>query len=111
MLNLITQSVSNPTLPSPTPINLPSAALPDFSFSFWERIYYPIAMILYAGWPYVILFVAIFIIWIWALVDVIKRQFNDKYGKVGWLLIVLFIPLGALLYLIMGRKQGSINLR
>jgi hypothetical protein len=50
-----------------------------------------------------------FIIWIWALIDVIKRQFSNPNDKTLWFIIVIILgSLGALIYLIAGRKKGTI---
>jgi len=54
------------------------------------------------------------IIWIWALVDVIKRNFTNKDDKTIWLVVVIVsfvigVPLiGAIIYLIWGRKKGTL---
>ena len=46
------------------------------------------------------------IIWIWALVDILKSDFKDGTNKIVWLLVVFFLYiLGALLYYFIGRKQ------
>jgi Sec-independent protein secretion pathway component TatC len=53
------------------------------------------------------------VIWIWALVDVIKRDFVKKDDKTIWLIVIIVsfvigIPLiGAIIYLIWGRKKGT----
>lgn len=49
-----------------------------------------------------------FVIWLWALIDVIRRNFTNQSDKTLWLIIVLLVPLGALIYLIVGRKKGTI---
>lgn len=52
-----------------------------------------------------LIFLAIFIIWLIALVDILRSEFTG-YNKIIWLLVVLFVPLlGAILYFIIGRKQ------
>lgn len=49
------------------------------------------------------------IIWIWALVDVIRRQFPNQNDKTLWLIIVILLYwIGGLVYLIAGRKKGTI---
>jgi len=53
--------------------------------------------------------VAGLIIWIWALVDVIRRQFTNQNDKVLWIVLVIVLGvLGAIIYLIAGRKNGTI---
>lgn len=44
------------------------------------------------------------ILWIWALVDCVKRDFRGN-DKVIWVLIIILLPfIGSILYLIVGRK-------
>jgi hypothetical protein len=50
-----------------------------------------------------------FILWLWALIDVIRRQFKNQNDKILWLVLVLVIPwIGSIAYLIAGRKSGTI---
>lgn len=50
--------------------------------------------------------IGLFIIWIWALVDIITSKFKDDIMQIVWLLIVFFLPfLGVLLYLMIGRSM------
>ena len=45
------------------------------------------------------------ILWIIALVDILKSNFQ-KDNKLIWILVVVFLPIiGAILYFIIGRKQ------
>lgn len=55
----------------------------------------------------IFLFVALpTILWLWALIDCVKREFKSN-DKLIWVLIIILLPLiGALLYLIIGRKQS-----
>jgi len=57
-----------------------------------------------------IIFVGIgFIFWIWALIDVIRRQFPNQNDKTLWLIVVILLYwVGAIVYLIAGRKKGNI---
>lgn len=49
------------------------------------------------------------VIWIWALVDVIRRQFTNPNDKTLWLIIVILLGwIGGIIYLIVGRKKGTI---
>ena len=51
------------------------------------------------------LFVLPFALWIIALIDCLKGDF-EKDGKVIWILVIVFLPiLGSLLYLLIGRGQ------
>ncbi len=54
----------------------------------------------------IVLFVAILVLWIWALIDILKSSFRNQTDKVIWLLVVLALNgLGALLYYWIGRHQ------
>ena len=45
------------------------------------------------------------ILWIWALIDVIKSNL-DSTAKIIWVLVIIFLPLlGSILYLLIGRKK------
>ncbi len=45
------------------------------------------------------------ILWLWALIDCVKREFKPN-DKLIWVLIIIFLPLiGSILYLAIGRKQ------
>lgn len=47
-----------------------------------------------------------FILWVWALVDIIISKFQEDLMQVIWLLIVFFLPfVGVLLYLLIGRSM------
>jgi len=55
-------------------------------------------------------FLAVVILWIYAIVDVLRRQFRDSIIKLIWVLVIILVPLlGAILYLIIGRQQGSLT--
>jgi hypothetical protein len=46
------------------------------------------------------------ILWIWALIDVLRSEFRDGSTKVVWLIAIIFVPfLGAILYFSIGRRQ------
>lgn len=50
-----------------------------------------------------------FIIWVWALIDVIRRQFTNQNDKILWLVITIVLgTLGAIIYLIAGRGKGTV---
>lgn len=52
-----------------------------------------------------------FVLWIWALVDIIKSQFKDDVTKLIWFLVVFFLPfVGLLLYIFAGRSMKIQNL-
>ncbi len=44
------------------------------------------------GILFFILFIVPFVLWIWALVDILKSEFTG-YNKIIWLLLVIFLPL------------------
>jgi hypothetical protein len=60
------------------------------------------------GWGILVLLLIIgapAILWIIALIDCLKGDF-EKDGKVIWILVIVFLPiLGSLLYLLIGRGQ------
>jgi len=48
---------------------------------------------------------ATFIVWLVALVDILRSEFTGN-NKIIWLLVVIFVPLiGAILYFLIGRRQ------
>lgn len=50
-----------------------------------------------------------FVLFLWALIDCIRRQFPNPNDKVLWLVLIILIGwLGPILYLIIGRKKGTI---
>jgi hypothetical protein len=52
-----------------------------------------------------LVFVAVFVFWLWALIDILKSEFTGS-NKIVWLLMVVFVPLiGAILYYFIGREQ------
>ncbi len=45
-------------------------------------------------------------LWLGALIDLLRSNFSDSITKLIWLIVIVFIPvLGAILYLLIGRKQ------
>ncbi|MFN2458210.1 MAG: PLDc N-terminal domain-containing protein [Chitinophagaceae bacterium] len=47
-----------------------------------------------------------FLIWVYALVDVLRSRFAGRNEKLIWVLVVLlFSTLGAIVYLFIGRKH------
>ena len=52
-------------------------------------------------------FVIPLVLWIIAIVDLVKRQFKDQTTKIIWALVIIFVPfIGSILYLLIGRKGG-----
>lgn len=50
----------------------------------------------------ILLFIAV---WVYSLVDILRNQFH-KNDKIIWLLAVILVPiLGAIFYVILGRKK------
>lgn len=46
------------------------------------------------------------ILWIIALIDILKSNFRDSNGKIIWALVVIFLPIiGSILYFAIGRSQ------
>lgn len=57
-----------------------------------------------------IISIAAVILWIWALVDILRSDFRDVAIKIAWLAFVFFVPfVGVIIYLILGKstKLGS----
>lgn len=53
----------------------------------------------------ILLSISCFIIWVWAIVDIIKSDFKDSVTKLVWLIVVIaFSFLGTILYFIFGRE-------
>ena len=54
------------------------------------------------------------ILWIWAIIDVSKRQFSNPSDKTTWLIVLIvgFVVglslIAAIIYLIAGRKKGTL---
>jgi len=54
----------------------------------------------------IILGLIFIIFWVWALIDILKSDFEDNTIKLIWLLVVFFLSLlGAILYYFIGQKQ------
>lgn len=48
---------------------------------------------------------ALFVIWVWAIIDVIKSDFKDSVTKIIWMAILIFLPLlGSLIYIFIGKS-------
>ncbi|HEY5974114.1 MAG TPA: PLD nuclease N-terminal domain-containing protein [Geobacteraceae bacterium] len=55
----------------------------------------------------IVLGVAVFALWLWTLVDILKSEFIGN-NKLVWLVAVILVPvIGVILYLVMGRGQKS----
>ena len=51
--------------------------------------------------------IALFVFWIWMLIDCIQRDFEGN-GKVIWILVIVLLSwLGALIYFFVGRGKGT----
>ncbi|GAA4298436.1 PLDc N-terminal domain-containing protein [Nibribacter koreensis] len=54
----------------------------------------------------VIISIVPFLLWVWALIDILKSDFKTDVEKIIWLLLVFFLPfLGWILYVFIGRAQ------
>ncbi|WP_374451388.1 PLDc N-terminal domain-containing protein [Cloacibacterium normanense] len=48
------------------------------------------------------------VLWIFAIIDILKSNFKDSTNKIIWVLIVLLLPvLGSVLYFIFGGQQKT----
>lgn len=68
-------------------------------------------ILVYMAWI-VVIAIASFAFWLWALIDIIRRQFSNPSDKNLWLILVIvgaFIggPIIPIIYLIVGRKKGT----
>ena len=46
------------------------------------------------------------VLWVLAIVEIIRSEFQDKTERIIWLLLVILLPfLGTILYLMIGRKS------
>lgn len=53
----------------------------------------------------ILLGLLLLIIWIWAIVDIVRNPFYSLLMKVIWIIVVIAFPfIGVLLYIIFGRK-------
>ena len=55
----------------------------------------------------IILSVVNLVLWIWSIADILKRSFEGKNDKMIWFLVILIPIIGAIIYLIVGRKKGT----
>ena len=64
--------------------------------------------------PFGLLAVALFVLWIWALVDAIQVRHDSMYrsgNKLVWVLVIVFLQaIGAILYLAIGRPARRATL-
>lgn len=48
---------------------------------------------------------ALFVLWIWAIIDVIRSDFKDSTTKIIWIALLIFLPfLGAVIYPFVGKS-------
>lgn len=48
----------------------------------------------------------VFVLWVWALIDIITSKFQEDLMQVIWLLVVFFLPfIGVILYLLIGKSM------
>lgn len=57
----------------------------------------------------VAIFLAGFIFWIWTIIDCARREFPQENDKLLWILIIVLLGvLGSIIYVIVGRKKGTL---
>lgn len=50
--------------------------------------------------------IGVFVLWLWALLDIITSKFQENIMQIVWLLAVFFLPfIGVILYLLMGKSM------
>jgi hypothetical protein len=59
------------------------------------------------------LFIAVgaglFVLWIWAIIDVIRSEFKDSSTKIIWVALLIFLPLlGSIIYFFIGKSTKTI---
>jgi hypothetical protein len=46
------------------------------------------------------------VLWLWAIIDLVRREFSDSATKIIWALVIIFIPfVGSVLYLAVRRSN------
>jgi len=57
-----------------------------------------------------LMWLVVAVLWLVALVDILKSEFKDGLTKVIWLILVIFLPfMGSILYFFIGRDQKIRN--
>jgi hypothetical protein len=52
----------------------------------------------------------IFVLWVWAIIDVIRSDFKDGTMKIVWIALLIFLPfLGAVIYPFVGKGTKKIT--
>ncbi len=55
-----------------------------------------------------VLIILTLILWVWAIVDIVKSIFRDTIQKIIWLMAVILFPIfGSILYFQLGRKYTT----
>ena len=55
--------------------------------------------------------VCLLILWVLAIVSILKSDFKDSRTKLTWMLLVIFLPvIGSVLYFLMGRNQRILKI-
>lgn len=50
--------------------------------------------------------IGVFVLWLWALLDIITSKFQETIIQIVWLLAVFFLPfVGVILYLLIGKSM------
>ena len=56
----------------------------------------------------IIFFLALFIAWLYVVVDILRSDFKNNTDKMIWFIFIMFMPpLAVPLYFILGRKQKA----
>lgn len=60
------------------------------------------------GLGFIILGIVLLAIWIWAIIDIVRRPELNDLMKVIWIVVVIAFPfIGVILYLIFGRRTSN----
>jgi hypothetical protein len=47
------------------------------------------------------------ILWIWAIIDLVRNENLDSNAKIIWVIVIVIFPfVGSIVYLVAGRNQG-----
>jgi len=56
----------------------------------------------------IVLSISLFLVWLVTIIDIVKSDFKKDVDKVVWFLFVMIVPpIGAFLYLLIGRFQKT----
>lgn len=57
------------------------------------------------GFVVLAIYAGVFLLWFWAIIDILRNDFKKDINKIIWLLVTIFVPIGFIIYLVFGRNQ------